>query len=413
MASAAPPRLHLLPARSAPIVVILRRGPSRLVHVIRWDTRTDDLTPGSWFRGRLFPLRCDVSWDGGWMIYLAMGSGGDSWNGICRPPWLRTIAEGGNFGTWRGGGYFPSRRLLRLNAWELAGEPAELLPFEVEPYRSRDAEDLGVIHLRMARDGWRRAGAWGAMHRVRAGKLTVVCEGDAGWAFRPSPRHPTLRAFYRGYLARGHTFAFALDEHPDLLGAPVEWATWDAAGNLLVARQGGVERYTLVDLQRGTPGFVASLIDLAPPPRAQRIEPSAAPRPKIPPATAHWQPPPLTTGRGRKPVLYCADQDEWEDWLDDHHEGASGVWLRIARRDTDINSIASEAALETALCYGWAGDETKPLDDEYFLALFVPRRPRRRWSEKEAALARILLGSGRVKPAGLAAMRQARIPGIK
>ena len=86
-------RLHILPAHKANKAVIIRRKPSKCFHVISWNTATDRIEHGSWFRGKLYPMRCDLSWDGEWMVYLAMGSNAQTWNGICEPPWLKTTVD--------------------------------------------------------------------------------------------------------------------------------------------------------------------------------------------------------------------------------------------------------------------------------------------------------------------------------
>lgn len=141
MTPAEPARIHLLPARDAPYVVILRRKPSRRFHVMRLNTKTNRLEHGSWFRGKLYPMRCDVSFDGDWMVYLAMGSNAETWNGVCRAPFLRTVVEGSNMGAWFGGGYWPNRgdllfsRLGVVYKYALQdlskGEPGKV--FDLEP----------------------------------------------------------------------------------------------------------------------------------------------------------------------------------------------------------------------------------------------------------------------------------------
>jgi hypothetical protein len=223
-------RIHLLPARDAPVVAILRRKPSKQYHVLKWDLQKDEITPGSWFRGRLFPERCDLSFNGEWLVYLAMGSQGNTWNGICRLPWLKTIAEGTNLGTWGGGGYWARPRLLRLNGWELAGSPSEKLPFQTETYN----DPLGsALFGRLLRDGWTRNGS--------------------DWFCRPSRQHPTLRM--------SRSLAFDLDEHPGFLDG-ADWAAWDVFGGLVVARGGSVERYTVQGLASGRPDFSRSFEEL-------------------------------------------------------------------------------------------------------------------------------------------------------
>ena len=64
MTTSAPARLHLLPAKKAPIVVVIRRKPSRLFHIIRVNTKNGTYEQGAWFTGKLYANRCDVSFDG-------------------------------------------------------------------------------------------------------------------------------------------------------------------------------------------------------------------------------------------------------------------------------------------------------------------------------------------------------------
>ncbi len=267
-------RIHLLVARQAPVVVILQRRRATLFHVVTVKASTRRLAEGSWFRWKLYPLRCDVSFDGNYMVYLAMGARGTTWNGVCRLPWLTTLTEAANMGAWFGGGYFESKTLLRANGWGSASfNPPKRTgaPFELQPYRSRyGGEDLGVVYERLQRDGFRRLGDdWGADRVLEGRRYRVAHEGDDGWERQFSPRHPTLKVRYVGYLEHGYTFAFWLDEHPGLLDG-ASWANWDCNGDLWVARPGTVEQYMLSDLGHGTPSFAFDVDQLGPPATAAR-----------------------------------------------------------------------------------------------------------------------------------------------
>jgi hypothetical protein len=262
-------RIHLLVARNAPTVVILQRKRAKLFHIVTVDAKKRRLEEGSWFRGKLYVLRCDVSFDGKHMVYLAMGSQGNTWNGVCRLPWLSTLTEAENLGAWFGGGYFESNKLLRTNGWGIADfnpPKRSIAPFTLEPYASRyGGEDLGVVYERLARDGFRRLGDnWGADQYLATRKLQVSRTGDDGWGRQFSRRHPTLKVRYIGYLEHGYTFQFWLDEYPELL-AGASWANWDCNGDLWLARPGVVEQYTLNDLNRGTPSFTIDVDQFEPP----------------------------------------------------------------------------------------------------------------------------------------------------
>jgi hypothetical protein len=142
-------------------------------------------------------------------------------------------------------------------------------PFRLEAHASRfGGEDLGVVYERFERDGFKRLGdSWGERRRLSGNNYRVACVGDDGWGCRPSRQHPELKIRYIGYLEHGHTFAFSLENYPDLLEG-ARWATWDANGKLWVAWPGVVARYTRDDLRRGKPSFSLD-VDLFEPPKAE------------------------------------------------------------------------------------------------------------------------------------------------
>jgi hypothetical protein len=59
-----PPRLSVVLASEAPVGVLLRRGPTKVVRVVIWDRAKDKFKPGPWFTGRICPERSDISPDG-------------------------------------------------------------------------------------------------------------------------------------------------------------------------------------------------------------------------------------------------------------------------------------------------------------------------------------------------------------
>lgn len=66
-----PARLHAILARRGAYAVVFRRGPSDKVAVVGWDRSNDTFTLGQWLRGRIYPLRCDLSPIGEHLIYFA------------------------------------------------------------------------------------------------------------------------------------------------------------------------------------------------------------------------------------------------------------------------------------------------------------------------------------------------------
>ena len=256
MKPAEPARIHLLPAKESPYVVVIRRKPSKCFHIIRWNTKTDELEHGSWFSGKLYPKRCDISFDGNWMVYLAMGDGGNTWNGICRLPFLKTVAQGPNMGTWFGGGYWRDRKTLLLNRWK---PDTGTTPFRIRELKSENGgEDMGVCVPKLERDGWTRRGDnYGTHRRIKsASTYTIECTGDDGWESRPTLKHPPLIAKYVGYLRHGYTFRYSIKKYPKILDDTVDSACWNSAGDLICSRLGVLYKYSLEDLDSGRPGSV-------------------------------------------------------------------------------------------------------------------------------------------------------------
>lgn len=126
--AAEPARLHVLFARSAPVGVIIRRGPSRQVRVILWRTDTDTFEAGQWLKGRIYGERVSLSPDGNLMAYFAMdaravrtrrakaedGSKG-SWIALSRPPYLTALAIWFLGDTWGGYSSFFGNRSLGVS----------------------------------------------------------------------------------------------------------------------------------------------------------------------------------------------------------------------------------------------------------------------------------------------------------
>lgn len=111
------------------------------------------------------------------------------------------------------------------------------------------------------------------------------------------------------------------------------------------------------------------------------------------------------------PVKAFKSQKDWTAWLDKNHATSSGIWLRLAKKRSELKSVTYAEALEVALCYGWIDGQKNGWDESSWLQKFSPRGPRSIWSKINRAKAEELIESGRMKPAGLAAIDQARKTG--
>ena len=111
------------------------------------------------------------------------------------------------------------------------------------------------------------------------------------------------------------------------------------------------------------------------------------------------------------PVIPFADAAAWERWLEEHHEDASGLWLKLAKKGSQIASVTYAQAVELALCFGWIDGQKGAYDEHWWLQRFTPRGPRSRWSRINREKAQELERAGRLRPAGLREIECAREDG--
>lgn len=109
------------------MAAILRRGPSKWVRLLAWDTANDVVLPGAWLNGRIYENRCSVSPDGKLFAYFATkftGSGSSevasAWTAISKLPWLTALAFWPRSDTWGGRAQFVDDQTLIIDCpyWE-------------------------------------------------------------------------------------------------------------------------------------------------------------------------------------------------------------------------------------------------------------------------------------------------------
>ena len=117
------------------------------------------------------------------------------------------------------------------------------------------------------------------------------------------------------------------------------------------------------------------------------------------------------TAKTDLPILPFATRGAWEAWLDEHHAASEGLWLKIAKKGSGIETVSYPEALEVALCYGWIDGQKASFDDRYWLQRFTPRRSRSKWSRVNRQKATELIERGAMKPAGLREVERAKADG--
>lgn len=268
-------RLYVLVATKAAVALVLRRGPSDWWHLLRWDLAGLVLTPGAWFRGNLYPRRCDISPDGHLFGYFALKSSvtapewPEAYFAVSKVPWLEALVAWKTSGTWTSGCEFSEAGKLGISGCieEKPFHGGYPRSFSIEPM-STDWPKRDVWNE--AKRGWRFAAQDDPLLASVPGEPNLIMRreqpsGDPG---------VTLGLIHHGvdFRSRGIEGAqleyFLQDRPADVTLLPeADWADWDHQGRLLMATsKGTLEVYRCQDTQLERV-WAQDLRDLAPDPK--------------------------------------------------------------------------------------------------------------------------------------------------
>ncbi|MFX0202868.1 MAG: YdeI family protein [Candidatus Hodarchaeota archaeon] len=99
---------------------------------------------------------------------------------------------------------------------------------------------------------------------------------------------------------------------------------------------------------------------------------------------------------------------EWRSWLDENHAEEQAIWLIIQKKASTKPGIHYEDAVLEAIAYGWIDGKMHRLNDDEFVQLFTPRRRNSVWSLNNRGRAERLISEGRMTPAGLRTVEEAK-----
>jgi len=312
-------RIYAIIAREAPVAVVFRRGPSKLVQLLRWDLTNDTFERGQWLKGRIYERRSDLSPSGKYLVYSAADEKPPDyrWTAISKPPYLTALAY------WPGGGdacggLFDSETSVRIDNIttdrKMTKGRKHLKDLTVSRllYPESCEQDDFLLHERLKRDGWTEMQS-GIAHRsgpsvdemMKAAKELKNLINEEGMLFDrnklpelfKSKREKVdeMRAVYdppeifhkstERYCLEMKTLGLGQTEGPShvteysvlTLGGSImvalgqlDWADWDANGDLLYAKSGCILRWPAALIGHGE---TEQLIDLS----QEKFEPLAAP----------------------------------------------------------------------------------------------------------------------------------------
>lgn len=188
--------LYAILARDGRSAVVSPRGPSKSVLLLRWWLASNRVEEGQWLRGRIYEDRCDLSFDGEYLLYFAakQGRGFGTWTAISRPPYLTALALWPLGDTWEGGGIFlgPRQVALAHRGTKSALAPGFALPRDwrveqmrwpvlAEPPQGREAYIGSPVECtRLLREGW-------TVHPGTSHRQSERQEAESGVGYKLDP----------------------------------------------------------------------------------------------------------------------------------------------------------------------------------------------------------------------------------
>jgi hypothetical protein len=247
-----PARLFMIFARKSPTAVIFRRGPSKWVQLIKWNTKTDVFEPGQWFNGRIYERRSDLSPDGSFLIYFAQKISRRSlkdteytyaWTAISRPPFLTALALWPKGDCWHGGGLFKNGKVVLLNHRpEVAKPHKDHKPHRllVIPNKQAHGEDDPIFSQRLERDGWELKTP-SQVENHGYPKLFHTVQAEVREKANPGCTHVIRLTRSIECLDYSEEFAVRSVKQPFVREIDrASWADWDQRGRLVFARDGKI-----------------------------------------------------------------------------------------------------------------------------------------------------------------------------
>lgn len=105
------------------------------------------------------------------------------------------------------------------------------------------------------------------------------------------------------------------------------------------------------------------------------------------------------------------NKEEWREWLEENQDQQEGVWLKIFKNKSGIETVTYQQALEEAICYGWIDGQKKKYDEKSYIQKFTPRRTNSLWSKRNIGLVEKLTNAKRMRHRGIKGVKKAKADG--
>jgi len=109
-----------------------------------------------------------------------------------------------------------------------------------------------------------------------------------------------------------------------------------------------------------------------------------------------------------RPVVKASSANAWRNWLLKNHATCSAVWLIIFKKTSGIKTVVYDQAVDEALCFGWIDSVANPRDEDSYYIYFAPRKKKSKWSAVNKKKIDLLTAAGKLHPAGIAVIEEAK-----
>jgi hypothetical protein len=103
------------------------------------------------------------------------------------------------------------------------------------------------------------------------------------------------------------------------------------------------------------------------------------------------------------PIVSFKSAHELRVWLAGNHATSDGIWLRIYKKNSGVESVTFGEVLDEGLCFGWSESKRVRGDEKSYLQRFTPRRTPGTTSVRNKKHIEQLIREKRMMPSGFAA----------
>ena len=112
-----------------------------------------------------------------------------------------------------------------------------------------------------------------------------------------------------------------------------------------------------------------------------------------------------------RPAFYAKDRAAWRQWLAEHHDKEKFIWLIIYKKDSAVDTVYINEAIDEAVCYGWIDSKVNKRDARSYYTYFAKRNPKSNWSRVNKNKVERLIREGRMAAPGLKMVELAKNTG--